>query len=303
MSELHAILTLVAPPAGPSQTGRLDPSLLEAAAAALAAGGGRSIAAPDVFADGRAADIACAADARDPALAAAVRAALAESPVDYALQPASPRRKRLLIADMDSTMVTGETLDEMAAIAGIGEKIAAITARAMNGELDFKDALRERVGLIGGMDAAVLSQAYAAVEITPGAEALVRAMRAAGADCRLVSGGFKYFTRRVAERLGFHGEQANDIEIVDGRLTGRVLEPILDSDAKLAALNRHTAALGVGLEAAVAVGDGANDLAMLQAAGLGVAWRAKPSVAAAARARVDFGDLTTLLLFQRMDPA
>lgn len=301
--DLQGMLTLVAPPASGSQPARLDASLTDAATAALAAAGARKIAAPDMFADGRAADIAFDGDARAEAFQAATRAVLGDKPVDYALQAAAPRRKALLIADMDSTIVTGETLDEMAAKAGIGEKVAAITARAMNGELDFRQALEERVGLLAGMDEAVFADAYAEVEITPGAEALVRAMRAGGAECRLVSGGFKYFVGRVAERLGFNGGQSNDIEVADGKLTGRVLEPVLDGSAKLAALERHAAALGLDLTATAAVGDGANDLPMLNASGLGVAWRAKPSVAAAARARVDHGDLTTLLLFQRMDPA
>ena len=201
--------------------------------------------------------------------------------LDFALQPSETRVKRLLIADMDSTIVTTETLDEMAGEAGLKDQISAITARAMNGELDFESALRERMSLLAGMDAGVLERTYAGTELSPGAEAMVAGMRKAGAECRLVSGGFKYFTSRVAERLDFNGDQANDIEVLDGKLTGRVLDPILDKHAKLATLRALAASeLSISLDDAVTVGDGANDLPMLEAAGLGVAWRAKPSVAA-----------------------
>ncbi|MEQ9122649.1 MAG: phosphoserine phosphatase SerB, partial [Alphaproteobacteria bacterium] len=281
---MDAIVTLVAAPSPSSHPARLDQTVVERLRVALAAW---RPGQTDVFAAGRAADIPVLGDPWDMGLADAIRAALAGIPVDYALQPAAPRAKRLLLADMDSTIVTGETLDEMAAIAGIGEQVKAITARAMNGELDFHAAIRERVGLLAGRDAGILEAAYATIEVTPGAEALVRGMRANGACCRLVSGGFRFFTSRIAERVGFHGDQANDIEIQDGRLTGRVIDPILDSGAKVAALERHAAELGVEMAATLAVGDGANDLAMLNRAGLGVAWRAKPTVAAAARARVD----------------
>lgn len=296
--ELSAILTLVAPPGE-----RLDPQISDAGQAALAAGGARALQAPDIFCDGRAADIAADADFRDEGLANAVRNALGDRAVDYALQPAKKRVKRLLIADMDSTIVTTETLDEMAAEAGLKDRVSAITARAMNGELDFESALRERMALLAGMDADVLARTYASTKLSPGAEALVAGMRAAGAECRLVSGGFKFFTSRVADRIGFHGCQANDIEIVDGKLTGVVLDPILDKHAKLATLKALTRELCISLDDAATIGDGANDLPMLQGAGLGVAWRAKPSVAAVARARIDYGDLSTLLVFQRLNPA
>ncbi len=293
---VEAILTLVAP------TGeRLDPKFLDMGQAALAAGGAGAIGSPDGFADGRAADLTADADFRSEALAAAVRATFVAAPVDFALQPAANRVKRLLIADMDSTIVTTETLDEMAAEAGLKDEISAITARAMNGELDFESALRQRMALLAGMDASVLERTYVATALSPGAEAMVSGMQTAGAECRLVSGGFKYFTSRIAQRIGFHGDQANDIEIKDSVITGRVLDPILDKHAKLATLHALTDDLGISIDDAVTVGDGANDLPMLQAAGLGVAWRAKPSVAAGARARIDYGDLATLLIFQRLD--
>jgi len=290
---MDAMLTLVAPPGQ-----AMDVTVIERASNALP-----GAAAPDRFAEGRAADIAFAGDAFDDGIADAVRAALADMPVDYAIQPAAGRTKRLLIADMDSTVVTAETLDEMAAEAGVGAAVAAITKRAMNGELDFEGALRERMAMLAGQPKSLLETVYGRIAFNPGAAALIAGMRKAGADCQLVSGGFKYFTARVAERLGFHGEQANDIEIVDGAITGRMIDPILDANAKVDALQRHTARLGVGFQAAATVGDGSNDIPMLRAAGLGVAWRGKPAVKAATRGRIDHGDLSTMLLFQRLDPA
>lgn len=294
--ELNTILTLVAPLGD-----RLDSQFLDMGQAALAAGGACMISAPDLFAEGQAADIAVEADFRDEHLAAAVRATFGPVAVDFALQPAANRVKSLLIADMDSTIVSTETLDEMASEAGLKHRVSAITARAMKGELDFESALRERMALLAGMDVGVLERTYVATELSPGAEAMVAGMRKAGAECRLISGGFKYFTSRIAERIGFNGDQANDIEVLDGKLTGRVLDPILDKHAKLAALRALASELSISLDNAVTVGDGANDLPMLKAAGLGIAWRAKPSVAARTRARIDYGDLTTLLLFQRLD--
>lgn len=293
---MNAILTLVAP-----LDERLDSQFLDMGQAALAAGGAGAISAPDIFAEGRAADIAAEAEFRDERLASAVRTVLGPVAVDFALQPSADRVKRLLIADMDSTIVTTETLDEMAGEAGLKDQISAITARAMNGELDFESALRERMALLAGMDAGVLARTYAGTELSPGAAAMVAGMRKAGAECRLVSGGFKYFTSRIAELLDFNGDKANDIEVLDGKLTGRVMEPILDKHAKLATLRALSTELAISLDEAVTVGDGANDLPMLEAAGLGIAWRAKPSVASSARARIDYGDLTTLLLFQRLD--
>ena len=190
---------------------------------------------PDWLAPSVACDIAV--DAADPAAAeAAARRALGGAPVDLALQPAAGRRKRLLVADMESTIIRNEMLDELAEFAGIRDRIAAITRRAMNGELDFAAALRERVGLLKGLDAAILEQAAARIAIMPGAAALVRTMRAHGAYTALVSGGFRVFTGRVAKALGFDEDAANVLEIADGRLAGTVAEPILGRDAKLATL-------------------------------------------------------------------
>ena len=230
---------------------------------------------------------------------AALRLALDPIHTDCAFHhDGEQRRKAVLIADMDSTMVQGETLDELAGEAGIKDRIAAITIRAMRGELDFADALAERVAALEGLEAAALERTLTRTRNMPGAEALVATMQAHGAVCWLVSGGFTAFTGPVAERLGFSFNQGNTLELADGRLTGRVIPPILDRDAKLAALRNLANEAGVGLEAAVAVGDGANDLAMIQAAGMGVAFQAKPAVCKAARFQVNHAYLRALLYFQ-----
>lgn len=286
------VLTLIAPARGPA----LDQAHLRAAGDALKALHA-TVGAARWLKEGEAADLPFADLAPDQA-EAAVRSGLGRAAIDLAAQPAEGRRKRLLVADMDSTIVTGETLDELADFAGLKERIAAITARAMNGELDFAAALRARVAMLEGLPAETLERTYARIALTPGAETLVATMRAHGAVCALVSGGFRFFTARVRDRVGFHLDQANDLIIEGGRLTGRVAEPILDKDAKLATLRRLAAEHGLPLAATLTVGDGANDLPMLQAAGLGVAFRAKPSVAAAARVRIDHADLTALLWIQ-----
>jgi phosphoserine phosphatase len=230
---------------------------------------------------------------------AEVRHRLGSLPVDLALLPAEGRRKRLLVADMDSTIITVECLDELADFAGLKPQIAAITERAMRGELDFKAALRERVGMLAGLaDSALARTCDERVRLTPGARTLVRTMKKFGAYAALVSGGFTYFTARVREAAGFDVDLANRLVIENGKLAGRVEEPILDSNVKLATLQRLAAEQNLGPSDTLAVGDGANDLPMLQAAGLGVAFRAKPKVAAAAQARVEHGDLTALLYFQ-----
>ena len=234
---------------------------------------------------------------------AAVRAALAEplgaQQLDWCLQPTKDLRKRLLIADMDSTIINVECLDELADFAGLKAEISAITERAMRGELAFEGALRERVGMLKGLAVAALQQTYdERVRLNPGARTLVRTMAANGARCALVSGGFSFFTSRVAQAAGFHSHRANQLGEADGKLTGQVGEPILGREAKLAALNEDAALFGIPLAETLAVGDGANDLAMIEAAGLGVAYRAKPVVAAQADAKVDHTDLTALLYFQ-----
>ena len=284
------VLTLVAP------AGALPSRSVSRVRAALE-GIGASVGTPDWLAPGEAADIPFDGLASEQADAAA-RGALGGEAVDVIAQPAEGRRKRLLLADMDSTVVTSETLDELAAYAGLKDRIAAITKRAMDGELDFIQALAERVGMLAGLPVSALERTWEATEMTPGAAELVATMRAAGAHCVLVSGGFTFFTARVAERLGFHAHNSNTLLTRDGKLTGRVADPVLDRHAKLATLKRVAAELGLPLSAALAVGDGANDLDMIRAAGLGVAFRAKPIVAAAARAKLDHSDLRALLFAQ-----
>lgn len=237
--------------------------------------------------------------AQPKALRAAAEAAVAELPVDLCVQPADGRKKRLLIADMDSTIIGCECLDELADFAGKKAEIAEITERAMRGELQFEGALRERVGKLAGLSTDALQQCYdQRVRLNPGAASLVKTMAANGARCLLVSGGFKFFTSRVAAAAGFHEDRANTLFEEAGKLTGKVGEPILGREAKLASLQEAAKALGAPLFETLAVGDGANDLAMIDAAGLGVAYRAKPIVAAEADARVDHADLTALLYFQ-----
>ena len=284
------ILTLIA------ELGGLDPALVSRCRAALEALGAAP-GTPDWLAEREAADLPFTAAPPELA-AAAARTALAEARVDAVAQPAEGRRKGLLVADMDSTIVTSETLDEVAAYAGLKEKISAITARAMNGELDFRQALLERIAMLRGLEVSALEATWAATEMMPGAAALVATMRAHGATCCLASGGFTFFTSRVAERLGFQHHVSNTLLIEDGRLTGQVAEPIFDRNGKLATLTRLASEKALPMAATLAVGDGANDLDMLRAAGMGVAFRAKPVVAAAAQARIDHADLRALLYVQ-----
>ncbi|PZF75958.1 phosphoserine phosphatase SerB [Aestuariivirga litoralis] len=225
--------------------------------------------------------------------------AIAALPVDANVVPAENRRKRLLIADMDSTMIEQECIDELGVMAGIGEHIKAITARAMRGELDFEGALTERVKLLKGLPASIIDQILRErISFMAGGRALIATMKAHGAYTALVSGGFTPFTAKVAAALGFDENQANELITADGVLTGEVGRPILGQQAKLEALQRISARLGIATGDALAVGDGANDLAMLGAAGMGVALHAKPQVQAQARYRVNHGDLTALLYLQ-----
>jgi len=293
---MKAILSLIGNPKDP-------PLLAEATARARAA---RPEAGPlRVLAAGIAGELAVETGA-PAALADEIRTALGTLPVDVNVLPTEDRRKRLLIADMDSTIITCECLDEIADFAGLKGKVAAITERAMRGELAFEPALRERVALLAGMPAATLQKVYdERVRLTPGARSLVQTMRAQGAHALLVSGGFTFFTSRVAQAAGFESHRANVLNIAADKLDGTVAEPILGREAKLAALIESAAAHGLPLSAALAVGDGANDLAMIEAAqnagGLGVAFHAKPLVAAAAKARINHGDLTALLYLQGYD--
>jgi phosphoserine phosphatase len=219
--------------------------------------------------------------------------------VDMVVQRAEGRKKRLLIADMDSTMIRQECIDELADEAGVGARVADITARAMTGELDFEGALRERVGLLKGLPEAVIGQVLRdRITLMPGGKALLATMKANGAYGALVSGGFTAFTAAVAGWLGFDENRANTLHVEGGRLAGTVAEPILGKEAKLLALHEIAAQLGITPAEAIAVGDGANDLPMLKAAGTGVALHAKPRVQADCEVRVNHGDLTALLYLQ-----
>ena len=219
--------------------------------------------------------------------------------VDVVVQPQQGRRKLLLVADMDSTMITVECIDELADYAGIKSEVAAVTERAMRGELDFESALDARVALLKDLDERVIDHCYAQrVRATPGASALVQTMRENGAYCLLVSGGFNRFADRVAGEIGFDAAISNQLMIDGGRLSGAVQKPIVGAEAKRQALLDAAAARQIPLDETLAVGDGANDIAMIRAAGLGIAYRAKPAVAEAADARIENNDLTALLFAQ-----
>lgn len=219
--------------------------------------------------------------------------------VDLVVQPAEGRRKKMLLADMDSTMIEQECIDELADEAGVGAHVAGITRRAMNGELDFESALRERVGLLRGLPVAVIDRVIRdRITLMPGGPVLLATMKANGAHAALVSGGFTAFTAKIAAQLGFDENRANTLLAEDGKLTGQVAEPILGKQAKVDALQDITARLGLTDDQVMAVGDGANDLGMLKRAGAGVALHAKPVVAAECDIRINHGDLTALLYIQ-----
>jgi len=232
-------------------------------------------------------------------LRAELRMALRDAGVDMALQPTQGRRKKLLLADMDSTIIQQECIDELADEVGLKDKVSAITARAMRGEIDFDPALKERVALLKGLDLSVVDQLFAKrITFTPGGKTLIQTMKANGAYCALVSGGFTHFTAKVRQSLGFDEDRANILLEAEGKLTGEVGMPILGKDAKKQRLHELIAELGITAADSLAVGDGANDLAMIQDAGMGVALHAKPNVAAQAEFVIDHGDLTALLFLQ-----
>jgi phosphoserine phosphatase len=261
-------------------------------AEAIARGGAVTWLSPE-----RAFDVAVAGDEKQ--VLAAARMAAGTAPVDINAVRVDGRRKTLLVADMDSTIISCECLDEIADFVGVKPMVSAITERAMNGEIAFEPALRERVALLKGLSVHKLARVYAErVRLNPGAKALIATMKANGARTCLVSGGFTYFTSRVAADAGFDDHQANVLLDDGAALLGTVKDPILGKEAKLAALLAEVKTLGISEHDALCVGDGANDLAMIERAGLGVAYHAKPVVAAAAGARIDHGDLTALLYLQ-----
>ncbi|MGV3548757.1 phosphoserine phosphatase SerB [Rhizobium sp.] len=283
------VATLIANPSNPV----LTPKLGEHAAGAAKS---RSLY---WLADGIACDIPLSDDMAAEDFLALLREAVSGNPVDVVVQEVETRRKKLLIADMDSTMIGQECIDELAAEVGLKDRVAAITARAMNGEIAFEPALRERVALLKGLDTSVIEQVIAnRITLTPGGIELVRTMKSRGAYTALVSGGFTSFTSRIAATIGFDENRANLLLEDHGKLTGEVAEPILGKQAKVDALNELATRLNITPDDAIAVGDGANDLGMLHLAGSGVAIHAKPSVAAEAKIRIDHGDLSALLYIQ-----
>ncbi|MDK1378352.1 phosphoserine phosphatase SerB [Sinorhizobium sp. 6-70] len=283
------VATLIANPSNPV----LTPALAEAAASAVNASGVYWLA------DGVACDIALT-DGTDPdASEARLRAEVNGLAIDVAVQDAESRRKKFLIADMDSTMIGQECIDELAAEVGLKEKVAGITARAMNGEIAFEPALIERVALLKGLPGSVIDEVIAKrITLTPGGKELIATMKAKGYYTALVSGGFTVFTGPIAAKLGFDENRANVLIEKDGTLTGEVAHPILGKQAKVDALIDISGRLGISTAEVIAVGDGANDLGMLQLAGTGVALHAKPVVAEQAKIRIDHGDLTALLYLQ-----
>jgi phosphoserine phosphatase len=289
---MQSILTLIAAP----HNAVLTPKLTNAVRDALALARGR-VGPVDWLDPGIACDIPFDnVDVREAEKVA--RVALRNAPVDVIALPNSPgRRKKALVADMESTIIRNEMLDELALLAEIGEQVAEITAKAMNGELDFYAAIRERVALLKGQPALLLEDAAKRIKLMPGAQALIATLKQHGVHCALVSGGFDYYTVPIAEQLGFDEQQANHMILENEQIAG-IAEPILGREAKLEALQRVARERGITLADCITVGDGANDLAMLGAAGMGVAYHAKPKVQAEARINIRHGDLTALLYLQ-----
>ncbi|NLI26531.1 MAG: phosphoserine phosphatase SerB [Acetobacter sp.] len=253
-------------------------------------------ALPVILSSGEAAEIAC--ETVSPSIHAAARAAFGSSGIDVLVTRSRGRRKAVLVADMDSTIVQGETLDDIAEHAGIGDAIAAITRRSMNGEIDFSEALRERVALLKGHSTDLLEAAWRQTRLNAGARELIATMKAHNAVTALVSGGFTFFTSRVQEQCGFNEHHANLLLSEDGVMTGAVGEPVLGPDAKLEHLRRLAEERGVKMSATLAIGDGANDLPMLKAAGLGLAFHAKPIVKAEIDNRIEHASLRAALFAQ-----
>jgi phosphoserine phosphatase len=287
---MSLVATLISNPVDP----QLDTTAIDAARTALS-----SPSQAEWLFDEVAADIRFSSTEDIRTISDRLRAAMSELPVDIVVQPQADRRKKLLLADMDSTMIGQECIDELADFAGLKAHVAAITERAMRGEIAFEPALRERVALLKDLPVTVVDETLKdRITLTPGAIELVRTMRANGAYTCLVSGGFTLFTTRVAEMIGFQENRANELLVENGKLTGKVAEPILGREAKLATLVDLRESFDLDNLDTMVVGDGANDLAMIEQAGAGVAYHAKPAVAAAAGMRIDHGDLTALLYIQ-----
>lgn len=287
---MSLVATLICNPANPA----LDSTIVDGARAILSSAGHAHWLFDEV-----AVDIPFTGSEDINAIADRLREARGDLPIDVVVQPQANRRKKLFLADMDSTMIGQECIDELADFAGLKAHVAAITERAMRGEIAFEPALRERVALLKGLPISVIDEVLKErITLTPGGRELVGTMRANGAYTCLVSGGFTAFTGKVAAMVGFQENRANTLLAEDGKLTGMVAEPILGREAKLATLRELREAFDIDGIDTLAVGDGANDLGMIQDAGLGVAYHAKPAVAAAAHARIDHGDLTALLYMQ-----
>ncbi|WP_050385432.1 phosphoserine phosphatase SerB [Bradyrhizobium pachyrhizi] len=291
---MSLVATLICNPASPA----LDSTIVDGARAVLPSPGPAQWLFNEV-----AADIPFESEdsSRDgiKAIEERLRQARGDLPIDIVVQPRIARRKKLFLADMDSTMIGQECIDEFADFAGLKAHVAAITERAMRGEIEFESALRERVVLLKGLPVSVVDEVLdKRITLTPGGRELVMTMRAHGAYTCLISGGFTLFTKVVAAKVGFQENRANQLQVADGKLTGEVVEPILGRATKLATLIELTESFDLDEIDTLVVGDGANDLGMIQAAGLGVAYHAKPAVAAAAAVRIDHGDLTALLYAQ-----
>jgi phosphoserine phosphatase len=287
---MSLVATLICNPASPA----LDSTIVDGARAVLPAAGPAHWLFNEV-----AVDIPFESEDDVKTIEARLRAARGDLPIDIVVQPRIARRKKLVLADMDSTMIGQECIDELAYFAGLKAHVAAITERAMRGEIEFEPALRERVALLKGLSVGVVDEVLEKrITLTPGGRQLVMTMRAHGAYTCLISGGFTLFTNVIAERIGFQENRANRLQVENGKLTGEVVEPILGRATKLATLIELTESFDLDDIDTLAVGDGANDLGMIEAAGLGVAYHAKPAVAAAAGGRIDHGDLSALLYAQ-----
>jgi phosphoserine phosphatase len=287
---MSLVATLICHPANPA----LDSTVVDGARAILPEAGPAKWLFDEV-----AVDIPFAGNEDRAAILKRLTEARGDLPIDIVVQPRIDRRKKLFLADMDSTMIGQECIDELADFAGLKAHVAGITERAMRGEIAFEPALRERVALLKDLPVSVVDEVLKQrIKATPGGRALVMTMRAHGAYTCLMSGGFTLFTNAVAAMIGFQENRANELKVANGKLTGEVAEPILGRAAKLATLIELREAFDLDNLDTLVVGDGANDLGMIEAAGLGVAYHAKPAVAAAAAARIDHGDLTALLYMQ-----